>query len=296
MKITIFTPTYNRAYILSQLYESLQNQTSKNFEWLIVDDGSNDNTEELVSNWLKEKNHFNIQYLKKENGGKQRAINYGLQYAQGELFFNVDSDDYLANDAIEKIIKWEKNVPKSSKICCLAGSVGNLKNEAINPIFDKEYIDCSMLDRYPRKENNYLFIGHDRAWVFYTKVHKKYLYPEIKNEKFISEAVVWNRMAKDGYKVRCFNDVIYYLIHRNDGLTNNIRNIYIKNPYGYALWKNEMNEILYKSTKKRFLNDYSLFCDLVPFYSKQQILNFTNKSKKNIYFFDLLYKIKNLWR
>lgn len=87
-KVTIFTPTYNRAYILDNLYRSIQRQTYHNFEWIILDDGSSDNTKELVNEWIQENNFFPIRYYKKENGGKCRAINYGLDLANGELFFH----------------------------------------------------------------------------------------------------------------------------------------------------------------------------------------------------------------
>lgn len=76
---TVFTPTYNRGYTLSRLYESLKSQGTTDFEWMIVDDGSTDNTYQLVEKWIQEEKNFSIRYLKKENGGKPRAINYGIQ-------------------------------------------------------------------------------------------------------------------------------------------------------------------------------------------------------------------------
>ena len=108
MKITVFTPTYNRGYIIENLYKSLQRQFFTDFEWLVVDDGSSDNTEELFEIWSKENNNFQIRYYKKENGGKHRAINYALDKERGELFFTVDSDDYLTDDALYKVDKWGK--------------------------------------------------------------------------------------------------------------------------------------------------------------------------------------------
>ena len=106
MKITVFTPTYNRAYIIENLYRSLQRQTVKDFEWLVIDDGSTDNTQELFDKWISEENAFPIRYYKQRNGGKCRAINRALDLAQGELFFTVDSDDYLTKDALEKVMRW----------------------------------------------------------------------------------------------------------------------------------------------------------------------------------------------
>ena len=99
VKITVFTPTYNRAYTLERLYKSLLNQTSYDFEWLIVDDGSTDNTSELIKSFQNNQ-LFDVRYYKQGNGGKHVAINKGVELAEGELFFIVDSDDYLTDDAI----------------------------------------------------------------------------------------------------------------------------------------------------------------------------------------------------
>ena len=101
MRITVFTPAYNRGYIIEKLYRSLQNQTFRNFEWLIIDDGSSDNTSEKIQSFIQDNNDFPIIFEKVENGGKHRAINLGVQKARGELFFIVDSDDYLTNTSLE---------------------------------------------------------------------------------------------------------------------------------------------------------------------------------------------------
>ena len=113
MRITVFTPTYNRGYTIERLYRSLQRQVFDDFEWIVIDDGSNDNTEALFQTFLRTKNQFPITYKKVSNGGKHRAINLGVQMAQGELFFIVDSDDYLTDRALEEIDKIEKSIPES---------------------------------------------------------------------------------------------------------------------------------------------------------------------------------------
>ena len=112
-EFTVFTPTYNRAYIIEKLYYSLQRQTFRNFEWLVVDDGSSDNTEELFSRFQKEA-PFSVRYIRVENGGKHRAINVGVKNAKGRLFFIVDSDDHLLEDALEKIQKAEQTIPRNT--------------------------------------------------------------------------------------------------------------------------------------------------------------------------------------
>ena len=108
VKFTIFTPTYNRKEFLTKLYGSLKKQTYKDFEWIVVDDGSSDGTKEIVQNFIDEKK-LDIKYYYKENGGKQRAYNYGAEKACGELFICLDSDDEYVADGLEIIEKyWKK--------------------------------------------------------------------------------------------------------------------------------------------------------------------------------------------
>ncbi len=121
--ITVFTPTFNRATIIPKLYNSLVNQSFRDFEWIVVDDGSTDNTEAIFKNWVKE-SVFPIRYIKVQNGGKHRAINLGVNIAQGELFFIVDSDDVLLPDSLELIASKYSEIKDDSQFCGLAGSRG----------------------------------------------------------------------------------------------------------------------------------------------------------------------------
>ena len=167
-KITVFTPTYNRAYILENLYRSLQRQTYRDFEWLVVDDGSSDDTEELFQRWSREDNFFPIRYCKQENGGKCRAINRGLEQARGELFFTVDSDDYLTDDALEKVARWESELPKDGSYCGFAGNLGTAPDVTPNKPLPGDFFDGTAFDRYGIVEG-------ERASVFYTEIHRRYL-------------------------------------------------------------------------------------------------------------------------
>lgn len=257
--VTVFTPTYNRAYIIENLYHSLQRQTCKDFEWLIVDDGSSDNTEEVIREWQGENNDFLIRYYKKSNGGKCRAINYGVDYAEGLLFFNVDSDDYLTNDAVEKVIKWEKTLPRDEKFCGVVGNLGTSETETPNTSFLGEYRDASLLERYPEYSNNP--IDGERAPVFYTRIQKKYKYPEFDGERFMTPAVIWNRMANDGFKVRLFNDIIWIYEYQNDGITAQGNMNFIKNPQGDGLWSREKADFMGYSFKQRLKMWYSYYCE-----------------------------------
>lgn len=290
MKLTIFTPTYNRAYILGRLYDSLRSQTCKEFEWLIIDDGSTDDTERLVEGWMGKQNTFPIRYYKKENGGKHRAINDALDLAQGKLFLCVDSDDLLTEDAVAQISEWE-NANDEKTICCIAGNWNYCGAEEENPLFEQTPVIADFFDRYPRKNNHYFFIGHDRAWVFYTDIHRQYKYPEFPGEKFMTEAVAWNRMAQNGYRLLCYNRTIYYCTHQEDGLTYASRENFHKNPYGYGLWVREMTEALARSTWEKVKRYYSFCCELQGEYETEKIADFLKISKMQAV---LYLKIHNL--
>ena len=167
-KITVFTPTYNRANLLETLYRSLQRQSFSDFEWLVVDDGSTDDTQALFAQWQREDNPFPIRCVYQENGGKCRAINKGLALAQGELFFTVDSDDYLTDDALEKINCWEAALPKDEKFCGLVANGGHAPGQTPNTLFEGDWFDGNAFDMYGK-------IDGERALVFYTEIHRKYL-------------------------------------------------------------------------------------------------------------------------
>ena len=259
MKITVFTPTYNRAYILETLYHSLQRQTFRDFEWLIVDDGSTDNTEEIVTSWTKDGNDFPIRYYKKENGGKCAAINFGAERANGELFFNVDSDDYLLDDALEKVNLWESGLPKDGTFCGVVGNLGTSPSETPNTPWPEKYRDASLLERF--EENSSHPIDGERAWIFYTEIQKKYKYPEFDGENFITPAVTWNRMAHDGYLVRIYDDIIWVYEYQPDGLTMQGNMRFIKNPRGHGLCLREKAEFLHYPLTDKMRMWYTFYCD-----------------------------------
>ena len=259
MRITVFTPTYNRAYIIEKLYRSLQHQTFRDFEWPIVDDGSTDTTADIVAIWQHVGNDFPIRYYKKENGGKCRAINYGVDRAEGELFFNVDSDDYLTDDALEKIDLWEHTLPKDGKFCGVVGNLGTSATETPNTPWPEPYRDANLLERYADYCDHP--IDGERAWVFYTEIQKRYKYPEFNGENFITPAVSWNRMAHDGYLVRIFDDIIWIYEYQPDGLTASGNKRFINHPQGHGLWLREKEEFIGDSLRKKMKMWYTFYCD-----------------------------------
>ena len=232
MKITVFTPTYNRGYCLERLFKSLLDQTFKDFEWLIIDDGSTDNTEKLVENFQKSCKDFPIIYKKTENGGKHRAINRGMSLVNGEMILFMDSDDWLRKDALEWIIKIDESIPKNEKqkYAGVQGLRVHTDGKLIGRTFSGDkVVDCTTLER--EKFNIY----GDKAEVYYTNVISRYPFPEIEGEKFVTERLVWNKMAHDGYKVRYFNEGIYYCEYLEDWLTHGGNVLYAKNPIQWAM-------------------------------------------------------------
>lgn len=246
--ITIFTPTYNRAHLLPRLYESLQKQECKDFEWLVIDDGSYDETAQLFDAWIREKNDFNIHYSRVCNGGKQRAINKALDMACGEYFFIVDSDDYLTADAISFIKKAFETLPEDDTFIGISVVRGGLDGKALCriPKIDstKGYIDCSNIDR-PKYD-----LQADMAEVFFTEKLKKFRFPVWKGETFTPEAVVWDRLAMTGYKLRWYAKVAYICEYQEGGLTMSAWKLLKLNPMGYAMLFNTQLEVN-KYRKKR---------------------------------------------
>lgn len=237
------TPTYNRAYTLTKLYLSLKKQTLFNFEWIIIDDGSNDNTYSLVNGWINEVKPFIIRYYKINNGGKHRALNYGVPKAKGEFIFIVDSDDFLTSDAIEVVTSWISSINDDP---CFAGVAG-LRGYDINNIIgefpkNRTYVDCKNSDRYKYK------LSGDKAEIYRKEILMNYPFKEFNNENFISEGSVWNKIAYDGYKIRWFNKIIYIGNYLNDGLTHKEENLKINNFKGYSYTV----AILYKSLPKPY--------------------------------------------
>lgn len=258
-KVTLFTPTYNRGYILERLYRSIQRQTYHNFEWIVLDDGSGDNTQELVQNWMKEDNFFTIRYYKTKNGGKCRAINKGLELAEGELFFIMDSDDYLTDNAIERVVYWESTIADKAMYAGVVGNRGTSETYSPNRPLGAPYRDCNVFERYPEYTED--VIDGEHAGVWYTEIHRRYKYPEYEGENFMTPCVAWNRMAHDGYQVRVFDEIIWVCNYLEDGLTMQGNMRFIKNPAGAGLCLREKAEFLNYSLKDKMKMWYTFYCD-----------------------------------
>lgn len=232
--LTIFTPTYNRAHLLPELYESLCRQTCHNFEWLVVDDGSTDGTEAVMRRMETER-RIPIRYIRKDNGGKHTAINLGVQEAHGQLFFIVDSDDSITPDAAEWILRQWEDVKDDPSFCGLSGTRVNPDGTSISsPSYRFGTIDATSCEiRY-----KYAIPG-DLAEIWRTDTLRRYPFPEFEGERFCSEGLVWMRMAADGLRVRYVDQGIYVCQYREGGLTDTSVQTRMKSPRASTLLYSE---------------------------------------------------------
>ncbi len=227
-KITIFTPTYNRAYTLQKLYASLCAQTSGDFVWLIVDDGSEDETKEIIDLWIKE-NIIKIRYYFQENSGKSMAHNKGVELTETELFTCVDSDDSLCADAVASILEvWENSNKQYTGVLCLKKNVCAEGNE-IYKVADGVK-SCTL-----RKAYSQYGLRGDAMLVYKTEIIGKYRFPRFPEEKFVPEAYLYDRIDRDG-ELLVLNKELYLYEYLSDGYTANMASLLKRNPQGYLAY------------------------------------------------------------
>lgn len=225
--VTVLTPTYNRVHTLPNLYKSLCIQSNKDFEWLIVDDGSIDKTEELCKSFMEEA-PFTVQYIKKVNGGKHTALNVGIKKIASPLTIIVDSDDQLTSNAIEIIYLYYNKYKKNQDIGCFSFLRCYENGKAIVGLEKNEFIDSYI--KYRIKQEH----AGDMAEVFFTDILKQHLFPEFIGERFLSEDVVWIEIGKK-YKYCFINKPIYICEYLKDGLTANDKPMKFASPLGSML-------------------------------------------------------------
>ena len=229
IKLTIFTPAYNRAHLLPVLYESLKEQTNKNFIWLIIDDGSTDDTENIVSKWTKENNGFEITYIKKPNGGKHTAIDMSNKECKTPYIVCIDSDDYLAVDAVEKIYQEIEIIDSKPEVCGIVTRRVKPDGEPFSQNWTGErfkqikFVDLA--DKYGYKT--------DTCLVFKTDIVKKYHFPTFEGERFVTESVFYNQFMFD-YDLLASDNLYYIAEYMPDGYTAQGIKLFLKNPKGYA--------------------------------------------------------------
>ena len=225
MKVAVVTPTFNRAYSLKKLYKSLVQQTNNNFVWYVIDDGSTDDTKNLIRGF-EEEQKIKINYFYQSNGGKHRALNYAAQQIEEELVFMVDSDDWITPDAIESIINKYEEYKNNNRIAVLSFRKAYSDGTVSGPTFSKNEFIGNHIDYRVNKH-----IRGEHAEVIRTKCFKEYPFPNIDGEKFIGEGYLWMSVAKK-YDTVYINKTIYLFEYLDNGLTKNIRKNRFKNPKG----------------------------------------------------------------
>lgn len=258
MTITIFTPSYNRAYTLVKLYKSLCEQTDKNFIWLIVDDGSTDNTEELVNRWIREK-IIDIRYLKQKNAGKSAAHNTGVNNTKTELFCCVDSDDVLTMDAIAEI---KRDSSRLSQCIGIVYKRGTHENDVITK-WDKSLNSATFFDA----EKKFGLRG-DTMLVFKVQYLKKYSFPVFQGEKFVPENYLYDYLSNEG-ELLFIDKVLYLCEYLPDGYTSNMRRVIVNNPLGYRAYIKKRVRMNYSFIEK--LKDVARFVAIQCVIEKKEI-------------------------
>ncbi|MEN8076849.1 glycosyltransferase family A protein [Clostridioides difficile] len=231
--LTVFTPTYNRAYTLHKCYESLKRQTIKDFKWLIVDDGSTDDTRELVEDWIKEDNGFEIKYIYQENQGMHGAHNTAYENIDTEINVCIDSDDYMTDDAVEKIKSKWLEVRGNNKLSGIIGLDAYAMGQVIGDRFPSDLKEYTLFDLYNKRG-----ITGDKKLVYRTELIKKYPYPVYEKEKYVGLAYKYYKLDQE-YDLALMNEVLCIVEYMDDGSSLNMFKQYMKNPRGFAFYRIE---------------------------------------------------------
>lgn len=247
--LTVFTPAYNRAGMLPRLYQSLCEQTNKDFEWLIIDDGSTDETTAVVQSFADEQK-LNIRYYKKENGGKHTAHNLALELAAGEWFLCVDSDDLLAADAVAKLVE------KFAKLNEEKGVIAykeDLNGTLLSDPFPEEIQKTQMY----RLASDYGCRG-EFSLVFQTAFAREFPFPVFAGERFVTESVIYDQMDQHG-QFALLPAVLTLCEYQQDGYSSDATKLMKKNPSGYCLYFLQRID-LYGSVKQRIVHAGKYWC------------------------------------
>ena len=248
--LTVFTPTYNRAKILGRTYESLCKQENKDFIWLIIDDGSSDNTGELVKQWQKQQNGFEIQYIYKENGGMHTAHNTAYENIITDLNVCIDSDDMMAENAVETIYRiWGK-----ISDCNYAGIIGldaDFDGKILGTGFSEEGSSTTLSGFYQKGGKG------DKKLVYRTDLMKKYPpYPVFGNEKLVPLSYKYLLCDQD-YQLYATNSILCNVEYQPEGSTNNMWKQRVRNSKGFAFHKSICMK--YPAGIKKLIKDTILY-------------------------------------
>lgn len=246
IKLTVFTPAYNRAHTIGRTYESLCAQRCKDFIWLVVDDGSTDHTAELIREWQSRDNGFEIRYIYKENGGMHTAHNTAYANIDTELNTCIDSDDKLADDAVGKILeKW--NQVKDQGYAGIIGLDADFNGNVIGQGFPEGMTETTVIGYYADGGSG------DKKLVYRTDIINQYpSYPVFEGEKYVALSYKY-RLIDQTYKMAVLDDVLCNVEYQADGHGAGMWKEYVRSPRGFAFWRKICMQ--YPTSKKRLVID-----------------------------------------
>ena len=268
--LTVFSPAYNRAHTLTRLYHSLCRQKCKDFIWLIVDDGSADNTEEIVKEWQAKDNGFQIRYVYKENGGMHTAHNVAYENIDTGLNVCIDSDDMMSDNAVALILEhWER--VKNKGYAGIVALDADFSGKIIGDTFPEGMSETTLSGYYATGRTG------DKKLVYKTSIINKYPpYPVFPGEKYVALAYKYRLIDQD-YKLSVLNQVVCLVEYQEDGSSMNMYKQYVRNPKGFAFWRKIT--MLYPTTRKR------LFVDCIHYVSSSILAknkNFIQESPRKL--------------
>jgi len=233
---TCFTPTYNRVATLGIVRESLEKQSFHDFEWLVVDDGSTDNTRGLVESWAKDA-AFPIRYIYKKNGGMHTAINAGAREARGRFFIKCDSDDAFDADSLERFFAIWQSIPeeKRSQFAGVTVHCKDAQGRIVGGRFPKPTIDGTSLDLAFRWR-----VPGEKWGFIRTDIMCEFPFPEIEGERRMPPSLVWNRISQAGYLTRFADIALRTFVPMEDGITRQSAKSRAKSWKGSRLFYNEL--------------------------------------------------------
>lgn len=249
--LTIFTPAYNRAHTLPRTYASLLAQKNRDFVWLIIDDGSTDGTEDLVRGWMNSDNGFEIRYIRKENGGMHTAHNTAYENIDTELNVCIDSDDALAENAVEIILTEWKRV-KNTGVAGLIGLDADFSGNIIGTKFPDGVTETTLSGFYAAGGSG------DKKLVYRTDIITSVPpYPVFDGEKYVALAYKY-LLVDQKYKMAAINRVLCSVEYQPDGSSNSMWRQYLANPRGFAFWRKVC--MTYPTSRKRLFVDCVHYC------------------------------------
>lgn len=252
VKLTVFTPAYNRAHTLPRTYESLRVQTCKDFIWLVVDDGSTDDTAALVRKWKSQDNGFPIEYVYKENGGMHTAHNTAYENISTELNVCIDSDDSMTPDAVALILEKWRQVKEMGYAGIIALDADMNTGKVIGKGFPESMTETTVIGYYQNGG------AGDKKLIYRTDVIKEHPpYPVFEGEKYVSLSYKY-RLIDQKYKMAVLDKVVCNVEYQQDGSSLNMYRQYLRNPKGFAFWRKVRMET--PESKKRLLVDCIHYC------------------------------------